>query len=895
MKMQPRFMLKTITALLLLGMLCGLPVMAECQTAASSAQQDLIPRVAADKHKPMPALVATAKIARIVIKFHEGTGIRLRSGALATIAVQLPALPGDVALSSAELTQELQEVDTAAKAHGSTISALFRQDEAELKALKESGEQKSKRQLADLSLYFEMPLARGTTLRQMAALIGRLNALKSVEVAYAEPEAELAVLEAPAGGYIPAPEVTATTPDFTAEQGYLAAAPQGIDAFYAWTVPGGRGDLVKIVDVESAWRTTHEDMPPLFVMLGSQDPDVNARNHGTAVLGEVVGKDNGLGVTGIANNAQAGYSSIASQSTASAITSAAAAAGRGGMVLIELHRLGPANSSACTCNTGQCDYIALEYWLADFDAIVTATANGVIVVEAGGNGSSNLDDPAYGGAFDRSVRDSGAILVGASNGGQRSPTCWTNWGSRVDVHGWGYYVTTMGYGDRYNGGTEDIWYTGSFNGTSSASPIIVGSSASLQGMALNSKGTPLGPLTMRSLLKNTGTAQTSELARNIGPLPDLRKAADILISATKDQNIDATPTAHDFGRIPTGSLSTSQTFTISNKGIGHLTLGTVAVGGANAADFVKQADTCSGRTLLLSESCTVNVLFSPSAGGAKTASLSVPSNDPDTATFQVQLAGKALVTLTVSKTGTAGGRVTSVPAGINCGSDCTESYDLNTAVTLTATPDANAIFAGWSGGGCSGTGPCEVIMNGNVSVTATFNLAFPVADFICSPLSGYAPLTVQCTDKSAYNPTSWAWDFGDGSQTTVQNPSNLYKNPGIYSVSLKVTNSTGTDTETKLNYITVLTCPNPPARIAGPTPAYYASLQDAYNAATDGDIIQTLGTSLTGNLSANRNISVSLEGGYDCGYGVKVGATTLKGMITTSAGRLTIKDFILMK
>jgi len=76
--------------------------------------------------------------------------------------------------------------------------------------------------------------------------------------------------------------------------------------------------------------------------------------------------------------------------------------------------------------------------------------------------------------------------------------------------------------------------------------------------------------------------------------------------------------------------------------------------------------------------------------------------------------------LTITKTGTGSGIVTSNPAGINCGTDCTESYASGTVVTLTATPDANSIFTGWSGGGCSGTGPCTVTVNAATTVTATF-------------------------------------------------------------------------------------------------------------------------------------------------------------------------------
>ena len=93
-----------------------------------------------------------------------------------------------------------------------------------------------------------------------------------------------------------------------------------------------------------------------------------------------------------------------------------------------------------------------------------------------------------------------------------------------------------------------------------------------------------------------------------------------------------------------------------------------------------------------------------------------------TATFNPELAGK---TLTVSKTGTGTGIVTSSPAGINCGSDCSETYSKVQKVKLTAKADVNSTFTGWSGGGCSGTKTCTVTVDTAVTVTADFALKTP--------------------------------------------------------------------------------------------------------------------------------------------------------------------------
>jgi len=82
-------------------------------------------------------------------------------------------------------------------------------------------------------------------------------------------------------------------------------------------------------------------------------------------------------------------------------------------------------------------------------------------------------------------------------------------------------------------------------------------------------------------------------------------------------------------------------------------------------------------------------------------------------------------TLTVSKSGAGSGTVTSNPAGINCGDDCSETYSNVQKVKLTAKANADSTFTGWSGGGCSGTKTCTITVNTAVAVTADFALKIP--------------------------------------------------------------------------------------------------------------------------------------------------------------------------
>jgi hypothetical protein len=341
----------------------------------------------------------------------------------------------------------------------------------------------------------------------------------------------------------------AVTPDFTARQGYLDAAPGGIDARYAWTVSGGRGSGVRIIDVEGQWRFDHEDLlQNQGGMVGGQSAnDLDWRNHGTAVIGEFGGDANSIGVTGICAEANVRAISIFGPNwgSSAAIRQAASMLNAGDIILIELHRPGPRFNFAQ--RDDQRGYIAVEWWEDDFAAIRFAIGRGVIVVEAGGNGAENLDDALYStrpanfpstwtNPFNRANRDSGAIVVGAgapppgthgrNHGPDRSRLDFSNWGALIDAQGWGREVTTCGYGDLQGGANENTWYTDQFSGTSSASPIVVAAVGSLQGVA-RARGIVLTPAQARAHLRATGSAQQDApnrpASQRIGNRPNLRQ------------------------------------------------------------------------------------------------------------------------------------------------------------------------------------------------------------------------------------------------------------------------------------------------------------------------------------------------------------------------------------
>lgn len=84
-------------------------------------------------------------------------------------------------------------------------------------------------------------------------------------------------------------------------------------------------------------------------------------------------------------------------------------------------------------------------------------------------------------------------------------------------------------------------------------------------------------------------------------------------------------------------------------------------------------------------------------------------------------------------------------------------------------------------------------------------IASPTAGFSVNKRNIFEGATAIFTDESINVPASWEWDFGDGNTSTEQNPTHIYDSVGVFTVSLKVTNSVGTDTETKSDYISVLT------------------------------------------------------------------------------------------
>ncbi|WP_459500553.1 S8 family peptidase [Bacillus sp. C1] len=329
--------------------------------------------------------------------------------------------------------------------------------------------------------------------------------------------------EAPPETKLPALSVNPYDEPRLARQGYLEAAPLGINASYAWSIKGGDGKGTTFTDMEYGWLLNHEDLVNQKIELISGQNKSEHHDHGTSVLGIVSAEDNNKGGIGIAPKAKVKVVSQirdnGSYNTADAILSAVQHLQAGDVLLLE---------AQATYDGYGDKYLPVEVKPDIFDAIRMGVNKGIIIIEAGANGGNDLDqfrDRNGKQVLNRNspdFKDSGAIIVGAASA--RVPhkrSSFSNYGSRVDVYGWGNAVDTT---DAKPNQFMTNLYTSSFAGTSSASPIIAGAAASIQGIAKANLGKVYTPSQLRSILSNskTGTKSNDPTADKIGVLPDLK-------------------------------------------------------------------------------------------------------------------------------------------------------------------------------------------------------------------------------------------------------------------------------------------------------------------------------------------------------------------------------------
>ncbi len=229
-------------------------------------------------------------------------------------------------------------------------------------------------------------------------------------------------------------------------------------------------------------------------------------------------------------------------------------------------------------------------------------------------------------------------------------------------------------------------------------------------------------------------------------------------------------------QLQTFTLSVNVVKTVTTAGTGNGSV-TSAPSGISCGTDCSEAYS-NGASVTLTATPATGSTFTGWSGactGTGTCAVSMNSNKTATATFAAQS-----VSLVVSKHGK--GKVSSTPAGIDCGSSCSMSSTSGTSVTLTPVPDAGATFLGWSGGGCSGVGSCTVTLGASISVTANFTANTPAMIGVFRPSTGEWFLDNGNGAWDGCNTDSCLSNFGDQGDVPIVGPWNggLQSLPGVF-------------------------------------------------------------------------------------------------------------------
>lgn len=378
-----------------------------------------------------------------------------------------------------------------------------------------------------LKSYFAVSVPPGVDPAVVAKEVGGWN---HVEFAHVEGEVAL-------------PNVQPDDDPLSYSQGYLNARPVGIDARWAWESTPVDGSGASIVDLESGWLKTHEDLPQgIPIIVGENNSGLG---HGAAVLGILVAVDDKKGVVGIAPKATV---RLASQyfdgvpNTAAAIILAIDQMQRAEILLLEITLF----------DFRIMNWLPAEIYPQVFDLIHFATHDlGIIVFEPTGSlpGLQGVDLDLYEDfegklMFNRGspdFRDSGAIIVSAAfrtlpHG--RIP--YAHYGSRIDCFAWGNEFRCCSDGDKgegHEGNPPEATY-GVFGGASGATAIVAGAALLIQSLAIREGFGVLDPDEMRRVLSapglNTSSNETGDEQydaehkddpdiNRIGVMPDLSR------------------------------------------------------------------------------------------------------------------------------------------------------------------------------------------------------------------------------------------------------------------------------------------------------------------------------------------------------------------------------------
>ncbi len=362
-------------------------------------------------------------------------------------------------------------------------------------------------------------------------LVERLKKLPQVVYCYKS----IATAIAPPSDIPPVP------PSFESEQGYIESDP-GVHMRYAWD-QGIIGTGINIKDIEYGLNVNHEELNDQNASIETgftihEDTPEFFQEHGTAVAGIVYSDRGTYGASGLAYGAEEfilypEWTQEDGIDRIRAISSAIQDSNEGDIIIYEIQSIVEDGEETL--------FVPSEYEQVIWDLTKAATDAGIIIVAAAGNGAQDLDSDFYQEYRDRG--DSGAIMIGAGTpdstheplSNQNLPSL-GNYGSRVNVHGWGTGVFTIGKGNIQIGDDINQNYNTSFNGTSSATAMVSGCVAVLQGYYYDLTGGFLSSIQLRDLLIDTGTPQGEGV--HIGPLPNMENAINEIQAILGVENPD---------------------------------------------------------------------------------------------------------------------------------------------------------------------------------------------------------------------------------------------------------------------------------------------------------------------------------------------------------------------
>ncbi|WP_193213683.1 LamG-like jellyroll fold domain-containing protein [Luteolibacter marinus] len=523
----------------------------------------LVPRIPFEK---TPVVKPEGNELQVMVKFMDPLRARpLDDGRVSLIAKQAPA----------ELVKVIEEF-------GVRFEDAFGENSAKMAALVARAEQASGNAQADLNGTL---IATGSDRSPDGAfaLATRLNRLPQVEYAY---------LEALDRRPLPPVDIAPPTGSFVANQNYRNAT-FGTRVDLAAGEYGASGRDMRFGDTEWAANINHEDLTdasgtPLItdvtggVMLqvltssgGNPATPLDhplGGQHGTAVMGIMAAGDNGYGVTGVVPDTKLFFASeFVTGARPVALGLLVDECRAGDVILLEQQTNGPFPASEF--NTGGNGPADLDPTV--WNTVKAATDCGIVVVITAGNGNADLDRDTF--IPYRSRGDNGAIINGAgTSNNTHFKLNFSSHGTPVHLQGWGQNVAATGYGNLANvdGWTEtslidgqigNQLYTGTFNGTSSAGPIVASACVAVQSVAKAELKRTLSPRELRQLLIDTGTPQTlgGGVSSGIGTY-EAESLTVASVSGTAVTTSSGGGASGDFKRLETTAVGNSFEFTLPN-------------------------------------------------------------------------------------------------------------------------------------------------------------------------------------------------------------------------------------------------------------------------------------------------------------------------------------------